>query len=131
MRNTYYGDYSYMDRVDNSRLARQKYERTIQLRRRKALLLFGIIVTIILCSVFSVRTFAGTKGSREGECGMKQYKSVVIYCGDTVESIAKANYSFPFASCEQLEDEIRSINHIGKNESLIAGNYLVIPYYTL
>lgn len=131
MRNTYYGDYSYMNRLENSRSARQKYERTLQLRRRKLLLLFGIVITIILCTVFSEITFAGTKSSKEGECGMKQYKSVVIYCGDTVESIAKANYSFPFSSCEQLADEIRSINHIGKNESLIAGNYIVIPYYSL
>lgn len=131
MRDTYYGDFNYMYRAEDLRAARKKHARTVQLRRRKLLLLVGILITIALCTIFSVRTFAGTNSDKGEECGMKQYKSIMIYCGDTVESIAEANFSFPFSSSEKLADEIRSINHIGSNEKLIAGNYIVIPYYSL
>ena len=131
MKRDYYNDYDYRNRVAESRIIAKKRARTLQLRRRKFLLFIGIIITIALCTIFSVRTFAGTEDCKEGECGMKQYKSVMIYCGDTVESIAEANFSFPFSSSEKLADEIRSINHIGLNEALIAGNYIIIPYYSL
>ena len=130
MRNTYYGNYSYMDRIDGNRQARRNSSRAIQLRRRKCLLIIGVIVTIILCTIFSVKAFAGTDRTK-GECGMKQYKSVLIYCGDTVESIAEDNFSFPYSSSDKLADEIRSINNLSSGEQLIAGNYIVVPYYQL
>ena len=134
MRSTYYGDYSYMTRVENSRSLRflkGKSRAKTHLRgSRKLLIVIGIIFTIILCTIFSVKTFAGTdNNSKRGEYGMKQYKSIMVYCGDTVESIAEENYSFPFSSCDRLADEIRSINHLGSDEKLIAGNYIVIPFY--
>lgn len=130
MRATYYGEYSYMNRVENQRQARKNSARAIQVRRRKFLLIIGIIITIALCTVFSVKAFAGTDRSK-GDCGMKQYKSIMIYCGDTVESIAEDNFSFPYSSSDILADEIRSINHLASEEQLIAGNYIVIPYYQL
>lgn len=130
MRKTYYGDYSYMNRVEDSKAARAKAARTRQLRRRKMLLLIGVIITIALCTIFSVKAFAKTD-STKGEFGMKQYKSIMIYCGDTVESIAQANFSFPYSSSDKLAEEIRSINHLGTDEKLIAGNYIVIPFYSL
>jgi hypothetical protein len=125
MRSAYYGDYSYMTRVEEQRMRR--LARSRQVKRQKLLLIIGVLVTMAFISFFSVKAFANTEGS--ADCfGTKQYKSIMIYCGDTVESIAEENYSFIYTSPEKMADEIRSINHLGKDDSLVPGNYIVIPY---
>ena len=132
MRNTYYGDYSYMYRVDeqrNRRLARAR-----QVRREKMYLIIGVLITMALitmalCSFFSIKAFANTDNTSADSFGTKQYRSIMIYCGDTVENIAEDNYTPEFSSAERLAGEIMNINHISSDETLIPGNYIVIPYY--
>ena len=79
-------------------------------------------------SFFSVKAFANTSGD-SSSCFNKQYKSVMVYCGDTVESIAEDNYSVMFSSVGKMADEIRSINHLAKDDVLVPGNYIVVPYF--
>ena len=81
-------------------------------------------------SFFSVKAFANTSNTSENYMS-KQYKSVMVYCGDTIESIAEDNYNCMYSSVGRLADEIRSINHISKGEDLVPGNYLVIPYFEM
>ena len=128
MKKTYFGDYNYMNRVEEQRLRR--IARTRQVRRQKLFLIIGVLITMAFISFFSIRTFANTDNSPE--CfGTKQYKSIMIYCGDTVESIAEENYNFMYSSPDRMADEIRSINNIGRGEELIPGNYLIIPYFKI
>ncbi|MCR5673990.1 MAG: hypothetical protein K6F87_09795 [Lachnospiraceae bacterium] len=129
MKSTYYGNYDYMYRVEE-----QKYKRMArvrQVRRRKMLFIIGVLITMALCSFFSIKAFANTDNTAADSFGTKQYKSVKIYCQDTVESIAKDNYSFQFSSVERMAREIRSINHLSEDEKLIPGNYLVVPYFEM
>ena len=128
MKATYYGDYNYMNRVEDQRLKR--IARTRQVRRQKLFLIIGVLITMAFISFFSVRAFANTDSTPD--CfGTKQYRSVMIYCGDTVESIAEDNYSLMYSSPDRMADEIRSINNIGRGEELIPGNYLIIPYFKM
>ena len=84
-----------------------------------------------LCSFFSIKAFANTDTTSVDTFGTKQYKSIMIYCGDTVESIAEENYSFIYSSPEKMADEIRSINHLSQDDILVPGNYLVVPYFAM
>ena len=103
---------------------RRKYE-----IRRKILLMIGMVITMALCLFFSIKAFANTKDAADEGLYSKQYRSEMIYLGDTVESIASDNYSFLFLSEDRLEEEIRSINHLSPDEKLIPGNYIVVPYF--
>ena len=125
MKSVYYGDYSYMTRVEEARYRRAA--RVRQVKRQKLLVMIGLLITIILCLFFSIRAFAGTGSDRQTDG--KKFRSIMIYCGDTVESVAKEHYDIRFSSQEHLEYEIRCINHIGYGEKLIPGNHIVIPYY--
>lgn len=128
MRSAYYGDYSYMNRVEDQRARR--LARTRQVKRQKLFLFIGVIITMAFISFFSVKAFANTDTS--SDCfGTKQYKSIMIYCGDTVESIARDNYCIMYSSADDMAKEIRSINHLDKEDRLIPGNYLVIPYFKM
>ncbi len=128
MKTSYYGDYSYMDRVEDQRYRR--IARTRQVRRQKLFIIIGVLITMAFISFFSIKAFANT--SNTADCfGTKQYKSVMIYCGDTVDSIAEENFCPMYSSVGKMADEIRNINHISAGEELIPGNYLVIPYFKL
>ena len=125
MKSVYYGDYNYMTRVEESRCKR--VARAKQVRRQKLLILIGLLITIVMCLFFSVKAFAHT--DTDNADNGKQFKSIMIYCGDTVGSVAEKNYDEKFSSVGRLEKEIRSINNISADEELIPGNYIVIPYY--
>ncbi len=125
MRAIYYGDYNYMIRVDEQRSRRKA--RTRQVRRQK-LILIGALITIALVLFFSIRTFAGTDPDTTDNA-TKTYRSVKIYCHDTVESIAEENFSTNYSTVDKMADEIRHINHLSPDEELIPGNYIVIPVY--
>ena len=129
MKRTYYGNYRYMDMVEERRLRR--VARARQVKRQKMFFIIGVLITMAFISFFSVRAFANTDNNSADSFGTKQYKSIKIYCGDTVESIAKDNYSFQYSSVDRLAGEIRSINNISSEEKLIPGNYLVIPYFDM
>ncbi|MCR5687144.1 MAG: hypothetical protein K6G58_03915 [Lachnospiraceae bacterium] len=126
MRTVYYGEYDHLDRVRQERVRRM--ERTRQVRKQKLLMIIGVMILMAL-SIFSVKAFANTDTTAADSFGTKQYKSIMIYCGDTVDSIAESNYSFQFRSVGRMASEIRSINHLSADEKLIPGNYLVIPYF--
>ena len=115
--------------VMNAYARRAKYERVRQLKIRIAIMI-GIMITLILCLVFSIRAFANTDEASV-DLSSKQYKSIMIYCNDSVESIAEEYYTPEFSSVKRMEDEIRNINHISPYDELIPGNYLVIPYYNV
>ncbi|MBO4267176.1 MAG: hypothetical protein J5910_08330 [Lachnospiraceae bacterium] len=123
MRAIYYGDYNYMIRVDEQRSRRKA--RTRQVRRQK-LLVIGLLITIALVLFCSIRAFAGTSEDSEGNVS-KTYRSIKIYCHDTVESIAEENFCTNYSTVDKMADEIRHINHLSADETLIPGNYIVIP----
>lgn len=127
MRNTYYGDYNYMERVEAQR--QQRIARTKQVRKQKILLSVGIFLTILIISLLSVRALVYANDNNTSANNTKLYKSVVIYCGDTVSSIAVNNFSNEYENTANLEKEILSINHLASDEKLIAGNSIIVPYY--
>ena len=130
MRSYYYRDHDHIYMLDDSR--KRRVARARQVRRQKLfLLILGAVITMAFISFFSVKAFANTNTTHSDSFGTKQYRSIKIYCGDTVDSIASDNYSFQFSSVDSMADEIRSINHISPDEKLIPGNYLVIPYFDM
>ena len=128
MRNTYYDEQHYYMCMGHEQQIRRS-ARVREVRREKLFLIIGVLITMALCSFFSVKAFANTDNTRVDSFGTKQYRSIVIYCGDTVESIAEDNYSFQFSSVDKMAREIRSINHLSSDEVLVPGNYIVIPYF--
>ncbi len=73
-------------------------------------------------------TFA--KGHSDDIVRVKQYRSVMINCGDTIGSIASSMYSDDWTDTGSFIHEVMVINHLDDDEELIAGNFLTIPYYT-
>ncbi len=130
MKSSYYTnrEYDLMIKMEEQRYRRAARAR--QVRRQKRSLIIGVLITMAFISFFSVKAFANT--NTDTSVGFaKQYKSVMVYCGDTVESIAEDNYSVMYSSVGKMADEIRTINHISRGEKLVPGNYIVVPYFEM
>ena len=59
----------------------------------------------------------------------KYYKNVEIQNDDTLWDLAKENYCKNKQSIKEYMNEVKSINHL-TDDSIVAGNYLVLPYYS-
>ncbi len=127
MKKAYYGDYNYMTRVDDLRYRRMAKSRKI--KRQKFLIIIGLLITVAMCIGFTIKAFANTKSDISDSSYTKQFRSIKIYCGDTLGSIAEDNNDIRFYSEDSYKEEIMSINHLASDEKLIPGNYLIIPYY--
>lgn len=87
-----------------------------------------IFITITLTTILSLNKFAYANNN-EHSMESKIYKSVTIFCGDTLETIAEEYSANGYSTKSSFVREICHINNITESTELIAGNYIIIPYY--
>ena len=109
----------------NNKLRRQKI-----VRRQWALLMIiaGVIIGIV---VVLATTFLSEARSSAEDIEYKYYTVVEVTPGDTLWGMSER-----YMSAEHYKDagsyisEVRSINHLADDQELMAGELLVVPYYS-
>lgn len=98
-------------------------------RERK--LLLSVFALIVMFSVlfFSSKVNAGNFINKGNSNSIKMYKSIMIYAGDSFNSIAKEYMGDEYSSENKYISEILSINGMNEASKLIPGNRIIIPYY--
>lgn len=119
-----------MDRdLSNSelRIYRNKYRRRRQLRR----LFFHTLVTscLILTLALSVNVFLSNAKSDKDKVMYKYYSSVTVQPGDTLWSFAKEHSGTEYLREEDYIAEVMKMNYM-KDETITAGQNIIIPYYS-
>ncbi len=117
----------------SERAVRNARRRRETVARQKRTLLFtamALILGVILA--FSVLdTDAQALGADQAsEASFKYYKEVYVQTGDTLWTLAEQYTDGSVSEIRECISEIRSINDLGSLETLRAGTYIVIPYYT-
>ena len=98
--------------------------------RRQKLILHGVLITaVLLITLLSGARITFAKAGGDHVKRVKQYKSVMIQCGDSMDTISQAMYTDDFRDMGSFVHEVNMINHLDEDEELIAGNYLTIPYF--
>ncbi len=97
--------------------------------RRNKMILFSAAVFLFVFMIFSVRNFTFAKTTDSKPERVKMYKSITIYCGDSLTSLADAYRTEEWKDRQSYMHEVEMINHLKEDDILIAGNYLTIPYY--
>lgn len=101
-------------------------------RRRQRLLrtwaISGMLVILILCSVFAMN--ANAKTIEQDTPMYKYYTSVQIMNGDSLWSIADTYTDGSVSEILDCIEEIKSINHLSRFEKIKAGEFLIVPYYS-
>lgn len=96
----------------------------INKRIKKKLIIAGcvLIAIISLILLFNVTTSAKNTYNYN-VC----YSTICVDSGSTLWDIATTNYSVEYGDFDEYINEIRSLNHLNKNDTIHAGEYIVIP----
>ena len=108
---------------------REAYIKRTAVVRREKLILSIIFIAAFLFSLlfFTNKTNAGN--FKDDSNSVKMYKSITIYSGDTLESIAEEYMSDEYSSVNKYINEVLSINSMTLDTTLVAGNNIIVPYY--
>ena len=114
---------NYYLRSISKRRARQK-----QVRRN--ILLLVISVLFIFVSVFFVASISTQASDKEHMPSYKYFRSIEISSGDTLWSIAEDNMDARYyRHTADYVAEVKRMNSLDTDQ-IIAGSYLIIPYYS-
>ncbi|MBO4911524.1 MAG: hypothetical protein J5504_02275 [Butyrivibrio sp.] len=126
---TLYNDQRFLSkselRIYKNKLRRQKIVR----RQRFVLgLIAALLVFAVIFFAFTMTLNAKVDGS---DILYKYYKQISVDAGDSLWSIASANISYEkYDSIDDYIAEVCSINHIEDGGAVMAGEDIIIPYYS-
>ena len=85
------------------------------------------LLLILLTLLGSICSFADSSSSDIHT--EKHYSSIMIYPGDSLDSLAEKYLCPEQNDRERLKNEIASINHLSAESALTAGNHIIVPVY--
>ena len=101
-----------------------------KLRKNKTVkyhLSFVFLAAVMILSVFFTVKSVYAKNSNDNK--VKLYKSIMVYSGDTLETIAEKYTSDEQVSTSAYIKEVANINNITTETVLVPGNHIIVPYY--
>ena len=118
--------------MKNDRICRIKKHRRIKGQRRAKRLAARFITVlslllILLTLLGSICSFADSSSS--DSIKEKHYSSIMIYPGDSIDSLTEKYLCPEQNDRERLKNEIASINHLSAESALTAGNHIIVPVY--
>jgi hypothetical protein len=121
-------DYLTVLHESDRRSLRNKRHREQVLRKKLAMAIIGTVLVIVM-SVTLGSLLVSAEGTDTAR-SYKYYTSIEVKYGETLWSIAE-EYSDPahYASIEDYIREVKKINSLKDDELIIAGRYIVVPYY--
>lgn len=118
----------YQDRSER-RIRLNRERRVRQLRRKMFLFIAAVLLGGILALIGNV-IFSRAKDNNE-TVTYKYYQSYQINAGDTLTSIAQTYADEEISSVSSYIKEVKQMNHLSDEDLLQAGDYLIIPYYSI
>ena len=112
-------------RAYNNKLRRQK------IVRRQRAVLFVILALFVAAVVMAATTKVLEAHSEVNTTDFKYYTQVEIHSSDTLWGFAR-DYASPkhYRDYDSYISEVRAINHLEEDQEVIAGNTLILPYYS-
>lgn len=111
----------------NQKIAKRR-QRQIEVRRNILFLTVSMVMAV-LASVLII-SFSAQASDKSHPASYKYYTSIQIEQGDTLWSIANENMDpAHYKSAAEYINEIKIMNSL-TSDKIVAGNYLIIPYYS-
>ncbi len=113
------------EREIRSQKWKSRRKRQIRANIQRTILAAIVIVLVgISCHMIS------NAQSEIEDVSYKYYTSIQVAQGESLWSIAKEYRDAHYDSARDYVDEVVNINHLSDEDELIAGQYLIIPYYS-
>lgn len=98
--------------------------------RRRCLMVIMTVCLIATCAV-SYHSIISSANEGENPIQFKYYKSISVAYGETLWEITDQYIDYDqYADKNKYIAEVRHINHLDEDESIIAGQRLIVPYYS-
>lgn len=98
--------------------------------RRRKMAAASVVTLITLCAIVIFAASYRAISSRAGS-GFKYYTKITVAAGDTLWDIADDYMDEnAYRNKNSYIAEVRSINHLGEEETIYAGQTLIVPYYS-
>lgn len=111
------------------RLYKRQLRRKQQIRRR----IFGMIATIcviVFCAV-SYQGIRSLASSGEDQLKFKYYTQVTVAYGESLWDLSDEYIDYEeYKNKTEYIEEVQSINHLSEEDSIRAGQMLIVPYYS-
>lgn len=109
----------------------KRYARILRLRRERRMKLLKLSTVIIaaFCMIIICAASYNVLDTHAND-GFKYYTSVTVEAGDSLWQIAGDYIDSHYDSRESYIAEVRSINHLADNDTIYAGQLLIVPYYS-
>lgn len=115
--------------INREHYRRVEYIRRTAIVRRERFILASLFIVIFLFSILFFTNKTSANNFAHDSNSVKLYKSVTIYAGDTLESIASDYMSDEYSSVVKYVNELLAINSMNSDTVLIPGNKIIVPYY--
>ena len=122
-------DRSVYEAVERSKERSRIYKRNRkrQILRRSLATVFSFCVAVI--AAISCHTIISSAYTSDMPESYKYYTSIVVGYGDSLSSIAQ-EYADEHYTISEYISEVRQINHLKEDETIDAGSYLIVPYFS-
>ncbi|MCM1542680.1 MAG: LysM peptidoglycan-binding domain-containing protein [Blautia sp.] len=99
--------------------------------RRQRCLTVGLALAVIACIILICAVSYSAIKVR-ANTGFKYYAGITVESGETLWSIADRYMDYEYyADKDAYMAEIVNINHLEDRETLLTGQFLVVPYYSM
>lgn len=99
-----------------------------QVRRNIAALIISLF--IITAASISFLSFSTEANDMEHQPSYKYYKSIEISKGDTLWSIANANFDAEhYKDMNEYVAEVKQLNSL-TSDNIVSGSHIIVPYYS-
>ncbi len=111
------------------RLYKRQLRRRQQMQRR-ILTMIATICVIVFCAV-SYQGIRSLASSGEDPLKFKYYTKVTVAYGETLWDISDNYIDYEeYKNKKEYIEEVQSINHLAEEDSIRAGQMLIVPYYS-
>ena len=98
--------------------------------QRRILTMIATVCVIIFCAV-SYHGIRSLASSGEEQLKFKYYTQVTVAYGETLWDLSEDYIDYEeYKDKTEYIDEVQSINHLAEEDSIRAGQTLIVPYYS-
>ena len=116
------------ERISESRIRNNRMRRRRELRRRILMSILTLVFAVGFSLIFF--SFRAKAQSSDEEILYKYYKSVVVEEGDTIWGYAQQyGDTSKYDNHQDYINEVIQMNSLS-NETITAGQYIILPYYS-
>lgn len=117
-------------RMDDRELRAVKRELRRRRQYRRRLLISALAMLAVACIIIGYGFYASSIRSSAGN-GFKYYTRVTVEYGETLWSLADEYIDYEnYKDKNSYISEVRSINHLNEDCAIMAGQTLIMPYYS-